>query len=129
MGLSWITVLKAVPWSDVVRNAPAIADGARKLWENARKKTPPAPEAVPATDDSSGGADPLASQLGQLQAQSDALQQQMAQSGALINALATQNTELVRRVELLQKRQRQLGVALALLAVALLLLGVRALAP
>ena len=33
MGLSWITVLKAVPWTEVVRNAPAVAEGARKLWE------------------------------------------------------------------------------------------------
>lgn len=37
MAIPWMTVLKLVPWNDVIRNAPQIADAARKLWDNCRK--------------------------------------------------------------------------------------------
>lgn len=126
MGLSWITVLKAVPWTEVVRNAPAVAEGARKLWESARKKAPPPAPPEPAAAPAPAGAeeDPLAPRVAALQAQNDELRRQMAESGELINALASQNTELIRRVDALQKRQRQLALALAVLA--LIIIGVAA---
>ena len=34
MAISWLSVLQAVPWSDVISNAPKVAEGARKLWKS-----------------------------------------------------------------------------------------------
>ena len=42
MAISWIAALKLIPWSDVISNAPMVADGARKLWSTVAKK-PAAP--------------------------------------------------------------------------------------
>jgi hypothetical protein len=33
MALPWSTLVKAIPWSDVIAKAPDIAQGARKLWQ------------------------------------------------------------------------------------------------
>ena len=33
MPLPWSTLVKAIPWSDVIAKAPDIAQGARKLWQ------------------------------------------------------------------------------------------------
>ena len=43
MPISWLTVLKAVPWGDVISNAPVVVDGARKLWNNVGRKGDTAP--------------------------------------------------------------------------------------
>jgi hypothetical protein len=32
MAIGWLAVLQLVPWSDVISNAPKIAEGAKKLW-------------------------------------------------------------------------------------------------
>ena len=39
MAIGWLTVLQSVPWSDVVRNAPKVAAGAKKLWDNVANKS------------------------------------------------------------------------------------------
>ena len=39
-GIGWLAVLQLVPWSDVIKNAPKAADGAKKLWQSVRKKAP-----------------------------------------------------------------------------------------
>ena len=38
MAIPWLTVLQAVPWGDVIRNAPKVADGAKKLLERTRPR-------------------------------------------------------------------------------------------
>ena len=38
MGFPWLAVLTSVPWKEVISKAPAVADGARKLWNNVGKK-------------------------------------------------------------------------------------------
>lgn len=32
MAIGWLTILKSVPWAEVISNAPKVAEGARKLW-------------------------------------------------------------------------------------------------
>ena len=32
MAIGWLTILKSVPWTEVIKNAPKVAEGARKLW-------------------------------------------------------------------------------------------------
>ncbi len=122
MALGWWTVLKMVPWGDVIENAPKVAQGAKKLWNSVGKKKGPGPDVVAVAPDlvatTAASPEVLQAQLQQLQQAVTDLQQQMQQSSALIDALAEQNAQLVARVELNRKR---------LLALAVLLLGLLAL--
>ena len=97
MAIGWLSILKAVPWTDVVSNAPKVADGAKKLWESVAGKKAPSttsPTAAPGTPD-------LAAQearIGELAGDVDRLQREMLASSQLLNSLAEQNAQLVRRV-------------------------------
>ena len=126
MAIGWMTVLKLVPWADVVRNAPVIVDGAKKLWQSVGRKGAragagdPRDLVVDATP-----ADPLHERLAQAQASIAELQDQMQASSALIKALAEQNTELIRRVETNRVRMLWLaGLVLVFGAIAALNLAV-----
>jgi septal ring factor EnvC (AmiA/AmiB activator) len=129
MAISLITALKLVPWTEVVSNAPLVVDGAKKLWKAVGKKTAPVKE---------GGAEvehelspdeetiaALASRISSLETDVADLQRKMVSSAELIKALADQNAQLVRAVEVL--RRRLLGVIAILGVVAMaclyLLLG------
>ena len=121
MALGWLTVLKMVPWDDVIKNAPKVADGAKKLWGAVATK-PSATETVQVDTPQHVSADPS---LAQLQQQLDTavseianLQQQMLESSALIQALAEQNTQLIKRVETNRLRVLALGAVLAVLLLA-----------
>lgn len=109
--MSWLTVLKLVPWTDVIKNAPAVADGAKKLWKKVGKSSPPeANEAAPApvshlsTLPESQAIALLERQLSALEITVDDLHQQMRESSELIKALADQNTQLIQRVEVNRRR-------------------------
>ena len=112
MAIGWLTVLKMVPWGDVIENAPKVAQGAKKLWSTVGKQ--PAPDATSAgTQVTPGQGSPseqdavlaaLQAQVSELQMAAAALHQQMLQSSTLIQSLAEQNTQLIARVELNRKR-------------------------
>jgi hypothetical protein len=108
----WLTALRLVPWGDVVKNAPQIADGARKLWQRVAKQKPP--DAAPALSTSPGASEPLAA----LQARVIELEKEMRASSELIQSLAEQNTQLVAQVAQLLRRQRWLAAGLGLLGLA-----------
>lgn len=121
MALGWLTVLKMVPWDDVIKNAPRVADGAKKLWSAVAKK-PPVPEAL---HDNASPRPPDTPSLAQLQQQLDTavveianLHQQMLESSALIQALAEQNAQLIKRVETNRLRVLTLGAVLVVLLLA-----------
>jgi hypothetical protein len=38
MAIGWLTVLKMVPWGEVIENAPKVAIGAKKLWDKVGRK-------------------------------------------------------------------------------------------
>ncbi len=106
MAIGWFTVLKNVPWTTVISNAPVVADGARKLWKtvaNKRASHESDAEAASATDQQAtppaANQAPLDARLGELSQSVDRLEQQMLASSELINALAEQNAQLVERVE------------------------------
>jgi hypothetical protein len=94
MAIGWLTVLKSVPWGEVISNAPKVAQGAKKLW-NAVSNKPPSP-AMPTP--AAHAPDPQA--LATLQAAVNDLHGQMLSSSELIKALAEQNTQLIKRIEL-----------------------------
>ena len=121
MAIGWMTVLKLVPWGEVIKNAPAVADGARKLWDTVGRKGPaPPPAPAGGADAAATAALPDETPLAQLQgrvaraeAELETLHEQMQASSALIKALAEQNTELIRRVEIQRVRLWWLVAVLA----------------
>lgn len=121
MAIGWLTILKSVPWAEVISNAPKVAEGARKLW-NAVGRQRAADKAAEA------GAQPAASHephtLEALEARAAALEAavsdlhgQMLASSELIKELAEQNAQLVKRIEANRKRTLWLGAAAIVLAI------------
>lgn len=120
MAISWLTVLQAVPWSDVIRNAPKVAEGAGKLWDAVGRKVSTKPAATPSAG--STASSPLDTRLATLEATVADLHAQMLASSQLIKDLAEQNTQLIRRAEI--NRVRTLWLAAVTAALALALIGV-----
>jgi hypothetical protein len=122
MALGWLMVLQNVPWSEVIANAPKVAEGAKKLW-NAVAGKPALPE-QPASD-GQAAVSPTNPALAALEARNAALEAavsdlhgQMFASSELIKALAEQNTQLVNRIEANRIRVLWLTAATAVLAIA-----------
>ena len=122
MAIGWLTVLQSVPWSEVVRNAPKVAAGAKKLWGSVankdgvdhasdleeQSKQPPAHLTL----------ENLQEQIATLQSVAGELQQRLTESTGLITALAEQNTQLIQRIEAMRKRAARFGYALVLVGIA-----------
>ena len=118
MAIGWLTVLQSVPWSDVVRNAPKVAAGAKKLWDNVANKSAANPDV--AADGSGLAPGPatlegLQQQVLSLQAASAHLQQRLIESSDLIGTLAEQNAQLIQGIQVLRRRLFWLGAALVLI--------------
>ena len=103
MAIGWLTVLKLVPWEEVISNAPKIADGAKKLWGTVARKPPtaesPSTGAQPARSPEGQAIVLLQARLAAAEAHLSDLHNQMLESSELIKALAEQNTQLIKRVE------------------------------
>lgn len=121
MSISIFSVLKLVPWGEVISKAPEIADGAKKLWKAVAKKpsTSEATTAAPSSELS-----PEALSLASLQTQMAAaearitdLHTQMLESTELLEALADQNTQLVKRLDDTRIRVKWLTGTAAVLGV------------
>ena len=103
MAIPWLAVLKIVPWKDVISNAPAVADGARKLWNTVGRKSTGAAAAVeqagasPPSDNEAIAA--LQARLAAVETAAADLHVQMLASSELIKTLAEQNTQLIKRAE------------------------------
>lgn len=117
MALPWLAVLKIVPWTDVINNAPKVADGAKKLW-NAIGKQPPAPQKAAPAENAAAAPEAqslTASRLAALEAATAQLHEQMLASSELIKALAEQNTELIGHIETSRVRMRRMWLAIILI--------------
>ena len=117
MAIGWLTVLQSVPWSDVVRNAPKVAAGAKKLWDNVANKSAANPDV--AADGSGLAPGPatlegLQQQVLSLQAASANLQQRLIESSDLIGTLAEQNAQLIQGIQVLRRRLFWQSAALVL---------------
>ena len=123
MAIGWLSIIQLVPWSDVIRNAPKVAEGAKKLWHTVSRKPPalevPAASAQPARSPEAQAIALLQTRLAAAEAAIADLHHQMLESTELIKALAEQNTQLVRRVEANRIRVVWLaGVTVVLAAIA-----------
>lgn len=108
MAIGWMTILQNVPWSDVIRNAPAVAEGARKLWRKVGGKGGEEDSGIATSE---GGAElSVEARVAQLQAQVEALQGQMLASSEVIQSLAEQNAQLIARIEVNRRRLLWLAV-------------------
>src|SRR5690349_10737237 len=121
MAVGWYSMLKLVPWADVIANAPQIADAAKKLWGSVARKAPPEPGATQAADAVAAPQSP-AERLAELEIRLETteaalveLHTQMVESTKLIDTLASQNTLLVSRVEANRVLVRWLVAAVVLL--------------
>lgn len=121
MAIGWLSVLTAVPWSDVINNAPKITEGARKLWRTVANKPQGAGAAGPSTSNEVGSASASMAELTHRLASTEArlaeLHVQVLSSIDLIKALSEQNAQLVQRMEII--RRRSLWVAGATLLASL----------
>jgi hypothetical protein len=121
MAIGWLSIIQLVPWSDVLRNAPKVAEGAKKLWHTVSRKPPaldvPAANAQPARSPDAQAIALLQAQLAAAEAAISDLHDQMLESTELIKALADQNTQLIRRVEVNRIRVLWLAGITVVLAV------------
>lgn len=126
MAIPWFVVLQSVPWTEVIKNAPKVAEGAKKLWGSIGRKTVDAAEEAPVEDtaQSSGlhAISALQTRLAALETTTAALHEQMLASSELIKALADQNAQLVKHIEENRRRVVWLSVALG---VSLIFLALR----
>ena len=103
MAIGWLSVLQLVPWSDVIKNAPKAADGAKKLWKAVGKK--PALDEIPepghalVLSPEGQAIASLKTRIAAAEADISALHEQMLASSELITTLAEQNAQLIQRVE------------------------------
>lgn len=122
MAINWMLLLAKVPWTEVIKNAPEVADGARKLWQKVRGTEAAAgaqqggPALVPLD-----AAAPLQHQLAAQQARVDELQGEMLAVSELVKTLAEQNTQLVLRIETNRRQMRWLWLVVLVLGLLVLL--------
>lgn len=112
--MAWKLLLTQVPWADVIRNAPAIIDSARKLWGQKDKKgftVKPPPETAPEEQ-----------QLAVMQQQIAELSIQLQAASGVIQSLAEQNGLMIARVEKTRRRLLILAIFNSILALAIVYL-------
>ena len=121
MAIGWLSVLKMVPWGDVISNAPKVTDGAKKLWSAVAKKPPavefPTASAQPTLSPEAQSIAILQAQVTAAEADVSELHNQMLESSELIKALADQNSQLIKRVEVNRIRVLWLAGAMVVLGV------------
>ena len=119
MAIGLFSILKMVPWGDVISKAPEVADGARKLWRAVAKKPPaaevPTAGAQPALSSEARSLAVLQAQLAVAEAEISDLHSQMLESSQLIKALADQNTQLIKRFEVNRVRVLWLAAIMAVI--------------
>ena len=104
MAIGWLALLKVVPWLEVARKAPEIAENAKKLWGTVANKSPKSElvvvneHAVLGSNDQEIGW--LKQKLVVIESANAELRSQMLTSAELIKSLANQNAALVRKVEI-----------------------------
>lgn len=125
MAIGWLTVLKSVPWSEVINNAPKVADAAKKLWNVVAKKSvssePSSAAAPPVLFPDAQAIAALETRLVAMEAAFSDLHSQMLASSELIKAIADQNAQLIKRVEANRVRVLWLAAAIVVVTIAAVL--------
>ena len=133
MAAGWWTVLRTVPWSEVISAAPQVATGARRLWDTVNRKQGAAEGAAGVAPEAYGQEEDIIGLLINRVEQNDAeltdLRNQMRSVSELIANLADQNAQLIAKVDVQRQKMGWLTMTAALSAllavVALILVAVR----
>lgn len=117
MAIPWLSLLNTVPWSEVIRNAPKLADAAGKLWKTVARRPAASAALANATTEAliTNAPDSAAlsdARIVALEASVAELDQQMLASSELIRALVEQNSALIAAIET-HRRQRIWLITLA----------------
>lgn len=127
MAANWWTMLKTVPWSEVLSAAPQVASGARRLWDSVNRKQVKPPAADEVADIIVSDDEILAAVSARVQQHDEALLDMRAQlrsASELIANLAEQNAQLIAKVELQRGTLRRMSwLALGAAIAALVALG------
>lgn len=123
----WFSVLKLVPWAEVIAAAPKVAGGARKLWDSVGRE-PAFDKATPDTvrERSIDPTHALAARIDHTDAELADLRAKLQSATGLIATLADQNQQLIARIDAMRVRMLWLGVAsgaAVIVAIAALLAG------
>lgn len=91
----WTSLLKLVPWAQVIKNGPEIVDRAKKFWnKNAAEQASDAfYEATPTSNHTTQ------ERVQQLEKQVAVQQKQLITAAELLKAIADQNDQLINRAE------------------------------
>ena len=123
MAIPWFSVLQAVPWGQVIDNAPKVVDGAKRFWSSVSKRAGVDEFDIDAYEMEIGEGDDaeaitaLRYRLLATERTLAELQKQMRESSSLITTLADQNAQLIQRVETNRKRMIQLTVVCIVMSV------------
>lgn len=135
MAVPWMTLAKAVPWSDVIEHAPGVLNAARSLFKRKADGASASPgeplEPMPGDEVGPLSTTELTQQLRAARTESAQLRCQLADTQQLLQDLAEQHARVLaqveenrHRVESLQRSVRWLGgVAVVALVLGLGLLG------
>ena len=119
MAAGWLTALKVIPWGDVIEAAPGLAKSAKGFFRRTQEGASGGAEGSRAPPPGGEGAGSLA-QATQRIAALESLIAQTAErqqaAAALIDSLASQNAQLVKAEDALDKRSQGLKLALGLVA-------------
>ena len=101
MAFGWITVLKIIPWKDVLENAPHIAKAAKNLYAGTKNST----------SSSSGTADSSVSRSdnGNKESRDSRLheiEREVLDLNSVVRSLAKQNVRIVEAIEVLRIRSK-----------------------
>jgi hypothetical protein len=116
----WMAAFRTIPWTEVIRAAPSIVQGAKDMLharnrESGFQAEEPLRE-KPASE--SGALAGLAKRVHTLERRVFELGQELIASAEVIRSLAEQNARLVESVEILRVRTRALLACCGLLGVA-----------
>ncbi len=133
MAAGWWTVLKTVPWSEVISAAPQVATGARRLWDTVNRKSGAVDPATGLSPEMAAQEDDIIGLLIARSEQSDAelndLRNQMRSASELIANLADQNAQLIAKMDAQRQKITWLSVTAGLsgllAVVALVLVAMR----
>ncbi|WP_432720688.1 hypothetical protein R0381_003014 [Jeongeupia wiesaeckerbachi] len=123
MAINWLVALQAIPWGQVIENAPKIIDATKRLFTKAKSIEPPREIVIETAGDSDD-----ATRIARLERLVEenrheviTLHEGLQASTRLLGELAEQNARMVGEIETLRRRGRMQLWFCAVLA--LLLVG------
>ena len=123
MAIPLMAVLKAIPWGQVIENAPQLVDGAQKLFSRLKKDKERTPDVIvpdPSPDEDEGDRLRMLEryvQENQLELQQ--LHQNLSDTADLLSHLTGQNAKMVDEIDLLRRQTRRLQRMLVAVSIVL----------